>query len=94
MGRLSKEQLTAEVKRLGYELLDCEGYQNMSSPLTLKCSKGHIFSASLEVLRRPSFICPQCDVNVHFTNPSVIPPKGKQRIIGIDQATEKFGLSI
>lgn len=94
MGRLSKEQLSTEVSRLGYTLLDCSRYQNMSSPLTIQCKHGHIFEASLEVMRRPSFVCPKCDINVHFTNPSIIPPKGKQRIIGLDQATEKFGLSI
>ena len=93
MGRLSEEQIRAEVAAKGCTLVDCTGYVNINSTITVKCAKGHIFQTTLAAVRAPSFTCPQCD-KVVFANPTTVPPKKGYRVIAFDQATEKFGISI
>lgn len=95
MAKLSHEQITDEVKKFGYTLIDDSGYINMQSRIKVQCEKGHIIETCLADLRRPSFTCPACDQNIQFVNPAAIPQKnGAHRVIAFDQATEKFGLSI
>lgn len=96
MARLSTEQIKEELGKKGYELVSDEGYVNMNSFITMKCPHGHIFKATLADFRHPSFECPLCIPNIEFKNP-VEPPEKKEgsfRVIGFDQATEKFGMSI
>lgn len=94
MGRLSTENLRQEIEKGGYKLIDSSGYTNMNSDITIECNKGHQFITTLNSFRRPSFMCPHCDIKVDFKNPSGIPPKNGYRVIAFDQATEKFGLSV
>lgn len=95
MAKLTHEQITDEVKKLGYTLIDDSGYTNMQSRIKIQCAKGHLIETCLADLRRPSFTCPACDASVQFVNPTTIPAKnGAYRVIAFDQATEKFGLSI
>ena len=93
MGRLSEEQIRAEVAAKGCTLVDCTGYVNINSTITVKCAKGHIFQTTLAAARALIFTCPQCD-KVVFANPTTVPPKKGYRVIAFDQATERFGLSI
>ena len=95
MAKLSHDQITDEVKKFGYTLIDDTGYTNMQSRIKIECSKGHLIETCLADLRRPSFTCPACDQNIQFINPAEIPAKnGAYRVIAFDQATERFGLSI
>lgn len=94
MAKLSKEQIQTEVEAKGYKLLNADGYSNMNSIITVQCEKGHAIEVSMADFRRASFECPVCDSDVNFRNPIAVPEKGNVRVIGFDQATEKFGLSI
>ncbi len=94
MGRLSQEDIRQEVEAKGYSLVDASNYTNMESIITIRCPKGHCIQTSFANFRLPSFTCPQCDVNIKFINPTIVPPKKGFRVIAFDQATEHFGLSI
>ena len=93
MAKLSKEQIQAEVEAKGYTLVSVDGYENMSSIIAIQCSHGHTIEVSMADFRRASFECPLCN-NGKFDNPVAVPAKQGYRVIGFDQATEKFGLSI
>lgn len=96
MARLSHEQIAAEVAAKECELIADEGYENLSSRITVKCkAKGHLVETCLGDMRKASWTCPCCDKALSFINPIEIPLKGNAyRVIGFDQATEKFGVSI
>ena len=94
MGRLSIDDIRAEVEKKGYKLVDATDYTNMQSIITVQCSKGHITKTSFADFRAASFTCPECDKNIRFNNPTVVPPKTGYRVIAFDQATEHFGLSV
>ena len=93
MAKLSKEQIKAEVEEKGYTLVSADGYENMNSIITVQCSHGHTIEVSMTDFRRASFECPCCNTG-KFDNPVAVPEKKGYRVIGFDQATEKFGLSI
>ena len=95
MARLTHQQITDEIQKLGYELVDDSKYTSMQSRIVIRCPKGHLIETCLADFRRPSFTCPICDKDVDFINPKDVPAKGDAyRVIAFDQATEKFGLSI
>lgn len=94
MAKLSKDQIQAEVEEKGYKLLNADGYSNMNSIIVVQCAKGHTIEVSMADFRRASFECPVCGSDVNFHNPITVPQKTGTRVIGFDQATEKFGLSI
>ena len=94
MAKLSKEQIQAEVEEKGYKLLSADGYSNMNSSIFIECEHGHKIEVSMSDFRRSSFECPLCNKGFKFDNPVAVPPKTGYRVIGFDQATEKFGLSI
>jgi len=99
MARLDLNQLLKELKEKNLTL-DSESpeYKNISSEIYVVCDKGHKIEANLKTIRAENFRCPVCDgLNSkgfkHSAN-SVIPIKKGYRIIGIDNATQKFGVSI
>lgn len=96
MARLNHEQIVLELNKTPFELIDDSNYVSKNSLIKVACrAKGHEFEASLNDMSKTSFMCPMCDTKINFVNPSSVPQKnGKFRIIGIDQATENFGLSI
>lgn len=95
MARLTHQQITDEIQKLGYELVDDSKYTSMQSRIVIRCPKGHLIETCLADFRRPSFTCPICDKDVDFINPKDVPAKNDAyRVIAFDQATEKFGLSI
>lgn len=95
MARLTHQQITDEIQKLGYELVDDSKYTSMQSRIVIRCPKGHLIETCLADFRRPSFTCPICDKDVDFINPKDVPAKeDKYRVIAFDQATEKFGLSV
>ena len=94
MAKLTLEQIQAEVEQKGYKLLSAEGYSNLNSTIVVQCEKGHTIEVSMGDFRRASFECPICGSDVNFHNPIAVPQKTGTRVIGFDQATERFGLSI
>lgn len=94
MGRLSQTDIANELAVKEYVLVDASNYTNMNSLITMRCSKGHTFQATLAQFRHPSFKCPECDKGIKFNNPDTIPQKKGYRVIAFDQATENFGLSV
>lgn len=94
MGRLSIDDIQAEVEKKGYKLIDAAGYANMQSIIKVQCPHSHICSTSLAIFRAASFSCPECDKNIKFHNPTSVPKKSGYRVIAFDQATEHFGLSV
>lgn len=95
MAKLPHEQLEDEIKQLGYTLVGDKNYSNILSRIIIECPHHHLIETCLNDIRKPSFVCPACDKEVHFVNPKAVPPKnGAYRIIAFDQATENFGLSI
>lgn len=95
MAKLTHEQITDEVNRLGYKLIDDSNYTSMNSRIIVECEKGHVIETCLADMRKPSFTCPGCDKDISFINPRVVPSKnGKYRVVAFDQATENFGVSI
>ena len=95
MAKMAEEKIQAEVEALGYELVDASKYENLLTPILIKCKQDHLIEVSLGNLRKASFTCPCCDKAIDFVNPRSVPDKGSaRRIIAFDQATERFGLSI
>ena len=95
MGRLSAENIAAEVKEKGFELIDASEYKSLNSFIKIKCPQNHLIETTLADLRKPSFMCPCCNQAINFENPKNIPAKnGAWRVVAFDQATEKFGISI
>ena len=96
MARLSHEQIAAEVAAKGCVLIKDEGYENLNSRIIVQCKeKGHLVETCLGDMRKASWTCPCCDQNLSFINPMEIPLKGNSyRVLGFDQATEKFGVSV
>ena len=99
MARLSLEQLKSELydKKL---LLDNDSpdYKNISSTIYVRCEKGHKIETNLKTIRAENFRCPVCDgissKGFKKTASDVIPIKRGYRVVGIDNATQKFGVSI
>lgn len=96
MARLSHEQIAAEVAAKGCVLIKDEGYENLNSRIIVQCKeKGHLVETCLGDMRKASWTCPCCDQSLSFINPIEIPLKGNSyRVLGFDQATEKFGVSV
>lgn len=89
---LSREQIQSEVESAGFKLVDAENYQNLNSPIDIKCSIGHRFKANVNDLRK-KMLCPQCTrLGVNLNDD--VPPKAGYRIIALDQASNVIGLSI
>ena len=94
MSKLTEEQIKADVEKKGFYLVDASAYQNMKSPIMIKCAKGHLINTDLESVRKAVFECPKCNAQLGFTVPDNIPEKKGFRIIAFDNATEKMGVSI
>lgn len=96
MAALTKQQVEVEVSNKGFTLTDASQYKNLSSPITVRCNKGHLFNTTLNEVRAVSFCCPQCESRLGIKISKTVPVKqlGTRRIIAFDQATENFGLSI
>ncbi|MFW6001957.1 MAG: hypothetical protein ACOCQD_01305 [archaeon] len=98
MARLTKEQLLEELNKKQLTLVsDYTEYKNVFSEITVRCSNGHKFTTDLKTVRLANFTCPICVGNATkgFKNDTKkIPPKKGHRVIGIDNATKKMGISV
>jgi Holliday junction resolvasome RuvABC endonuclease subunit len=94
MSKLSNAELAQIAAAKHLTVVNPDAYVNLDSELTFKCEKGHTFISTIEVIRNPNFVnCPICDQQVvHYS--SRPPEKKGFRIIGFDQATKHFGISV
>jgi Holliday junction resolvasome RuvABC endonuclease subunit len=93
MAKLSEEKVIDEIESKGFSVLELENYETIRSPILIKCQNNHILETNLFSFRKESFRCPKCDGGeVKFT--AVPPEKSGYRILALDNATEKMGISI
>lgn len=93
MAKLSEEKIIDEIESKGFVVLELENYETIRSPILIKCQNDHILETNLFSFRKESFRCPKCDGGeVKFT--SIPPEKSGYRILALDNATEKMGISI
>lgn len=94
---LSKKEIEATILAKGFEPVDISAYKNLSSMLEVRCNKGHQFLTDMKSVRKDNFVCPTCvgeDTSSFQSDYSAIPEKTGYRIIAIDQASQKLGISI
>ena len=94
MAKLTKEEIIRIADEKGIEIIDPDSYVRLSEDMEVRCkAKGHRFWASVEAMRLNSFYCPACERQeaVYVGKP---PKKSGYRIMGWDQATQHFGVSI
>lgn len=89
---LSKQQITLEVEKAKHKLVSSEGYKNLSSPIEVECERGHVYTSTVESLRKTT-VCPNCSREI--VNLSGYPPTKKgHRVVSLDQATNVTGISV
>lgn len=94
MARYTINSIREDVESEGWELLSTE-YQNLNTPLIMKCSEGHTIYIPWKK-GREGLECPTCKKIKQTLNSQKILPKPKNtfRVLGLDQATYISGYSI
>ena len=95
MSRLSGEEIQTIAKEKGLRVLNPEEYINLTSDnLVFECENGHHFNAKLKDVRDlASFGCYDC-MKQQVKYVSQPPIKTGYRVVGFDQATQNFGVSV
>ena len=94
MARLTTEEIKLIAKEKGLTIINPEEYVNLNSDLTFQCEKGHNFITTINIVRDSKFeSCPLCERQI-VKQVGQPPAKKGYRIIGFDQATKHFGISI
>lgn len=93
---LSRKEIEATILAKGFEPINISSYKNLSSLLEIKCPHNHTFFADMKSIRKDTFVCPQCvgDVSSNLNESHSLPPKSGYRIIALDQASHKIGVSV
>lgn len=95
---LSKKEIEATIQAKGFEPVDISGYKNLTSAIEVRCHAGHTFFTDMKSVRHDSFKCPSCvgetTSGLRDTPHGTIPSKSGFRIIAIDQASQKIGISV
>ena len=96
MARLNNEEITSLIAEKKFKVIDISQYKNLKSDILIECENGHRVQTNLETFRKPTFFCPSCLGNSTSDIQENIPEKkpGVYRIIALDQASHKIGLSI
>lgn len=97
MSRLTQTEIREEVAAKGYNLIDATGYSNLSSDITISCPKQHKIITNMKTFRNINFTCPYCDGNNKVDIKKMtfdISNKRGFRIISLDNATERSGVSV
>lgn len=95
--RLSDAEIQDILSSKGLSCSNLKDYKNMDTVLQLTCKNGHHIQASLKTVRNAHFRCPICDGNKSISQQVgdlVVPPKTGERIVAIDNATERAGVSV
>lgn len=95
MSRLTKEDILNIARSKDLLLVNPDDYVNLEeSNLIFECNNKHRFIGNLKAVRDIStFACPVCE-RQEVTYVSAPPKKNGYRIIGFDQATQNFGVSV
>lgn len=93
---LSKKEVESTIQAKGFEPLDVDSYKNLSSLLQIRCHAGHVFFADMKSIRKENFSCPSCigESTSNLNEANALPAKTGFRIIALDQASQKIGISV
>lgn len=93
---LSKKEIEATIQAKGFEPVDISGYKNLSSMIQVRCHANHVFYTDMKSIRKDNFVCPSCvgEQTSNLNSNHVLPVKEGFRIIAIDQASQKIGISV
>ncbi len=98
MAKLTKDEISKELKVKGFTLHEnSPDYTNLSGEILIRCENGHSIESSVKNFRQANFQCPTCvgESSKGFGKaPVKIPPKTGYRVIGVDNATQKMGISV
>ncbi len=90
MARITIESINTELAPNGWKCVS-EKYENLDSQLHFKCNEGHdVYSTWKRIRSRRE--CPMCaDNELANVDAKVVPKKGKQRILALDQSSHMTG---
>jgi len=96
MSRLSRKEIEDIASKKKLIVLNPENYTSLNSQLEFKCLKcSKTFMSCINIVRSPNFLCPRCQEQSikHYDK---VPQKTENtyRIVGFDQATKNFGISV
>jgi len=99
MAKLSHDQLVQELKNKNLTLdKNSPDYKNLKSVILVRCEKDHKIETNLKTIRSANFYCAQCEgessENFEAATARELRPKRGFRVLGIDNATKNFGVSI
>lgn len=96
MSRLSYEEITNIASEKGLHINNPDDYQTLKTLLSFECTVcKKTFISDIETIRNSKFKCPLCESqDVHIKEKPPLKPVDAYRIIGFDQATENFGVSV
>lgn len=95
--RLTDQEIKDILASKGFICSNIEDYVNLDTILHLQCEHGHNIDASIRTVRNANFRCSICDGQNSISNHVAIvnvPQKQGQRVVAIDNATEKVGISV
>lgn len=95
MAKLNTEEINGILETKGLSCLNIDEYKNLDSTLRFQCKNGHTLETSMRAIRNPHFKCPECEGCASLgALKSTIAAKNGFRIVAIDNATEKVGVSV
>ena len=94
MSRLSPQDLLQIAEEKNLVILNITEYKNLQSDIEFRCCEcNKTFVSNFETIRNKNFTCPCCETQeVKYTYKP--PKKSGYRVIGCDQATQHFGISV
>lgn len=95
MAKLSKEELLDIASSRELIIEDVAEYVNLQSDMVFVCKKcGKRFISNFSTIRNVNWKCSSCEGQSDVKYVGKPPKKTGYRIIGCDQATQKFGISV
>lgn len=97
--KLSLADITQELEAKSLTLVsDYNEYKNLSSPIIVKCSNGHLIETNMNTIRLDTFVCNTCIGTASLSDGVVfggkVPKKTGYRIVGFDNASHNMGVAI
>lgn len=94
---IDRKTIEATILAKGFYPVDITAYRNLSSLIKIKCKSDHTFFTDFKTVRKDNFKCPMCDGEMSSAlevHQGELPPKYGYRIVAIDQASHKIGISV
>ena len=97
--KLSLIEIEKELDIKGLTLVsDYDEYKNLSSPITVKCSNGHLIETNMNTIRLDTFVCNVCigtaSLSEKVSFGGKVPKKEGFRVVGSDDASHNMGVAI